>query len=177
MWGATATLVTLSNVNEKPPPRCLSWIFNEFCSRSSSGYIFRPNFHQFNFTSSGLMDNTLRPRSLSQECGQFFSSRGLHYSSKGYEVHVQPLDVYFFRQYKRFIRRLQDEIRWIMGDGAIRKLNNRVSIMKMHSFIYNQLMSWDIEKCYCMHGKRSDIHLMYQSIGLKMYYRSILEIL
>lgn len=55
--------------------------------------------------------------------------------------YIQPLDVYFFRQYKIFVRRFQDDVRCFIGDQAVTKLNDRVFIMKMHSFIYNQLSS------------------------------------
>jgi len=55
--------------------------------------------------------------------------------------YIQPLDVYFFRQYKIFVRRFQDEVRCFVGDQAVTRLNDRVFIMKMHSFIYNQLSS------------------------------------
>jgi len=47
--------------------------------------------------------------------------------------YVQPLDVYFFRQYKLLARKLTDPLR------GSEKLRDRIIIMKMHSFIYNQL--------------------------------------
>jgi len=47
--------------------------------------------------------------------------------------YIQPLDVYFFRQYKILARKLTDPLR------GSEKLRDRVIIMRMHSFIYNQL--------------------------------------
>ena len=55
--------------------------------------------------------------------------------------YIQPLDVYFFRQYKLMVRRFQDDIRSFSSEDAISKLNDRVFIMRMHSFVYNQLSS------------------------------------
>lgn len=53
---------------------------------------------------------------------------------------VQPLDVYFFRQYKRFARRIETAIK-ISAKNCFKRLNNKKFIMKMHGFIYNQLSS------------------------------------
>ena len=52
--------------------------------------------------------------------------------------YIQPLDVYFFRQYKLLARRLTDAIR---GTGGEEKLRSRSIIIALHSFIYNQLSS------------------------------------
>ena len=52
---------------------------------------------------------------------------------------VQPLDVYFFRQYKIVIRRMEDLFRnKILHMEATQKLHDRGFIMKMHSVVYHQ---------------------------------------
>jgi len=55
--------------------------------------------------------------------------------------YIQPLDVYFFRQYKIMVRRFQDDVRCSAAQSALTRLNDRVFIMQMHSFLYNQLSS------------------------------------
>jgi len=55
--------------------------------------------------------------------------------------YIQPLDVYFFRQYKIMVRRFQDDVRCSATQSALTRLNDRVFIMQMHSFVYNQLSS------------------------------------
>lgn len=57
--------------------------------------------------------------------------------------YIQPLDVYFFRQYKSLARRFQENVRLIAPSTAQQRLNDRVVIMLMHSFIYNQLSHED----------------------------------
>jgi len=51
---------------------------------------------------------------------------------------TQPLDVYFFRQYKILRRKLADRV---MLEGIDLNLHARTNIIKMHSLIYNQLQS------------------------------------
>ena len=55
--------------------------------------------------------------------------------------YAQPLDVYFFRQYKLAVRCMQDAIRSTGKAEAEEKLRSRIFIMKMHSVVYNQLIS------------------------------------
>ena len=51
--------------------------------------------------------------------------------------YCQPLDVYFFRQYKLFARRIEENIRHDKGNAV--RLHDRSFIFKLHSLIYNQL--------------------------------------
>jgi len=51
---------------------------------------------------------------------------------------TQPLDVYFFRQYKVLRRKLADRVQL---DGLEINLHSRDNVIKMHSLIYNQLQS------------------------------------
>ncbi|XP_069673414.1 uncharacterized protein [Periplaneta americana] len=51
--------------------------------------------------------------------------------------YCQPLDVYFFQQYKLFARRMEEHIR--CDDEHAVNLHDRIFIFKLHSFIYNQL--------------------------------------
>jgi hypothetical protein len=51
---------------------------------------------------------------------------------------IQPLDVYFFRQWKLFARRIKERISL---DEIDVNLNDRNNIIKMHSLIHNQLSS------------------------------------
>lgn len=53
---------------------------------------------------------------------------------------IQPLDVYFFRQYKIIIRRIEEEIRFkcTFAENTMTKLNDRIFILKMHALVYNQ---------------------------------------
>ena len=50
--------------------------------------------------------------------------------------YVQPLDVYFFRQFKLFAKRISDYVR---SNNQGTRLNDRLFIICMLSFIYNQL--------------------------------------
>ena len=56
--------------------------------------------------------------------------------------YVQPLDVYFFRQFKLFWKRITDYIR---ASESPYKLNDRIFIITMLSFVYNQLCSPQFE--------------------------------
>ena len=54
--------------------------------------------------------------------------------------YCQPLDVYFFRQYKILVRRIVDYVRRaFLGKRSTLKPNNRYFIIKMHGLVYNQL--------------------------------------
>ena len=52
--------------------------------------------------------------------------------------YAQPLDVYFFRQYKIYAKRITDFIK-LRSSNTQPKLHDRFFIMKLHSFAYNQL--------------------------------------
>jgi len=52
--------------------------------------------------------------------------------------YVQPLDVYFFRQLKIYVRRIHDFVRCNFETSQT-KLHDRMFIMKMFSIVYNQL--------------------------------------
>ena len=52
--------------------------------------------------------------------------------------YVQPLDVYFFRQYKIYTKRITDFIK-LHSSNMQPKLHDRFFIMKLHCVIYNQL--------------------------------------
>lgn len=54
--------------------------------------------------------------------------------------YAQPLDVYFFRQYKLYIRRIVDYVRLSPEDQQT-NLHDRIFIMKLHSVVYNQFSS------------------------------------
>ena len=54
--------------------------------------------------------------------------------------YTQPLDVYFFRQYKIYARRITDFIK-LHSSNMQPKLHDRFIIMKLHSVIYNQSSS------------------------------------
>ena len=51
--------------------------------------------------------------------------------------YYQPLEVYFFLQYKLFARRIEENIRH--DEGKTVKLHDRIFTFKLHSLIYNQL--------------------------------------
>lgn len=50
----------------------------------------------------------------------------------------QPLDVYFFRQYKVFVRRIYDEM---MLESNEEEAQNRLFFLKLHSLIHNQFLA------------------------------------
>ena len=52
--------------------------------------------------------------------------------------YAQPLDVYFFRQYKIYAKGITDFIK-LRSSNMQSKLHDRFFIMKLHSVIYNQL--------------------------------------
>ena len=52
--------------------------------------------------------------------------------------YAQPLDMYFFRQYKIYAKRITDFIK-LRSSNMQPKLHDRFFIMKLHSVIYNQL--------------------------------------
>lgn len=82
-------------------------------------------------------DNTFFNRCLPQE-----KQVELMVIPPGATQYVQPLDVYFFRQFKLVVRRLTDYIRCEIDDeGAQRKLNDRLFLMNMISFVYGQFKS------------------------------------
>ena len=51
---------------------------------------------------------------------------------------AQPLDVYFFRKYKIYAKRITDFIK-LCSSNMQPKFHDRFFIMKLHSVIYNQL--------------------------------------
>ena len=53
--------------------------------------------------------------------------------------YCQPLDVYFFCQYKLFARCTEEKIRHDEGNAV--KLHDRIFIFKLHSLICNQLIT------------------------------------
>ena len=54
----------------------------------------------------------------------------------------QPLDIYFFRQYKIVARKMIAYIRrWFLSKESLIKPNNRYFIIIMHALIYNQFQS------------------------------------
>ena len=55
---------------------------------------------------------------------------------------IQPLDVYFFRQYKLVLRRFEDYFRHkFICPGIQDKLHDRAFIIKLHSVVYHQFCS------------------------------------
>ena len=52
--------------------------------------------------------------------------------------YCQPLDVYFFRQYKLYIRRIEDFVRLEIIALQL-NLRDRIFILKMHAVVFNQL--------------------------------------
>ena len=52
--------------------------------------------------------------------------------------YAQPLDVYFFRQFKSYAKRITDFIK-LRSSNMQPKFHDRFFIMKLHSVIYNQL--------------------------------------
>ena len=59
--------------------------------------------------------------------------------------YVQPLDVYGFRQWKTFVRRITDITELDMMDID---MNDRLNLITMHSLIYDQLSSPKFEKMW-----------------------------
>lgn len=61
--------------------------------------------------------------------------------------YIQPLDRYFFLQYKLIIRRIEEEMRYKnVEEGPVTKLNDRKFIMRMHSCVYNQFCAPQFNK-------------------------------
>jgi len=55
---------------------------------------------------------------------------------------IQPFDVYFFKQYKLVIRRLEDYFRHkFISASTQEKLHGRVFFMKLHSVVYQPVCS------------------------------------
>jgi len=53
--------------------------------------------------------------------------------------YIQPIDRYFFRQYKSIIRRIDEEVRCKSTDvESLVKLHDRKFMIRMHSCVYNQ---------------------------------------
>jgi hypothetical protein len=52
--------------------------------------------------------------------------------------HFQPLDVFYFRHYKIYVRRTEDHARVCLHDSGI-KLHDHSFTMKIHSVVYDQL--------------------------------------
>lgn len=55
--------------------------------------------------------------------------------------YCQPLDLYFFRQFKLVVRRLTDSISYSSEEDVNIRLNDRKFIIKMLSLVYNQFCS------------------------------------
>lgn len=51
---------------------------------------------------------------------------------------LQPLDVNFFRQYKKFVKRISEEA---LHNNMVREVTSRLGIINMHSIVFNQLGS------------------------------------
>ena len=58
--------------------------------------------------------------------------------------YTQPLDVYLFRQYKIYCKRITDFIK-VRSSNMQPKLYDRFFIMKLHSVIYNQVFYRSIQ--------------------------------
>ena len=70
--------------------------------------------------------------------------------------YCQPLDDYFFRQYKQFSRRIEENTRHDEGNTV--KLNDRIFIFKLHSLMYT--ISWvhhSTSLCFTMRGRLLDM--------------------
>ena len=63
--------------------------------------------------------------------------------------YAQPLDVYFFRQYKIYAQRITAFIK-LSSSNMQPKLHERLYIMKLHSVINNQLSA---DQCFVTHGR------------------------
>lgn len=81
--------------------------------------------------------------------------------------YVQPLDVYFFRQYKPFIRRIENQIK---AEENLRvKLSDRRFIIRMHSCVYNQFNNQrNLKACFYMLGRGPVIKCLKNVILSKM---------
>ena len=67
--------------------------------------------------------------------------------------YCQPLDVYFFRHYKLFARRTEENIQHDEGNAV--KLHDRIFIFKLHSLLYNQLRAPQHQPMLCYAWKAS----------------------
>ena len=72
--------------------------------------------------------------------GQSLRKQGIKFTQKiippKTTKYCQPLDIYFFRQYKLFARRIEENIRHDKGNAV--KLHERIFIFNFDSLIYNQ---------------------------------------
>ena len=71
--------------------------------------------------------------SLFPEKKEFFEAVTIPAGTTGM---CQPLDVYFFRQYKIFVRKIYDQK---MLDSSEQEVYNRLFFIKVHSLVHNQL--------------------------------------
>ena len=64
----------------------------------------------------------------------------IDYIPKGATKYVQPLDVYFFRQYKLLVKNIVEHCRdaYFRNETTV-KPSNRFFVIKLHSFCFNQL--------------------------------------
>ena len=62
--------------------------------------------------------------------------------------YAQLLDVYFFRKYKVYAKRITDFIK-VRSSNMQSKLDERLFIMKLHSVIYNQLSAEGYRPMLC----------------------------
>lgn len=76
--------------------------------------------------------------SLKAKCKKDFDIMIIPKSTTKY---IQPCDVFFFRQYKIIVKRIQEIIRKVYFEEESVKPHNREFILKMHSLVYNQLSS------------------------------------
>lgn len=78
----------------------------------------------------------------------------------------QPLDVYFFRQYKIVIKRIVDIVRCrhLKNEASV-KPNNRSFIIKMHAVVYNQFQSNKFKKMILYAWKKSGYTIDVEALG------------
>jgi hypothetical protein len=89
--------------------------------------------------------------------------------------YVQPLDVFFFRQYKIYLGRTEDHVRVCLHDSGI-KLHDRCFTIKMHSDFYDQLEASAYTNMLPYVWKKPGyaIHKTYDAF-LNTHYRSTLD--
>lgn len=88
------------------------------------------------------------------DCDLFFSKMGCHVQPIFFPPqttqYLQPLDVYFFHDYKYFIKRMAEYCATHQNICGEVDLTQRESIIQMHEVAYNQLCSptFDEMRCY-----------------------------
>lgn len=123
---------------------------NVVVAASSSGKLEKVHVAHWikNAFSLDLKENNNNLLLLDSWTGQKDSNLFQNINGKNIHVEVippkttkycQPLDVFFFRQYKIMIRKIEDAVRHkFFIEGSEIKLKDRVFIMKMHSIAYHQ---------------------------------------